>query len=130
MINNAITQTMNCDFRLDVLVMREPVGKGQCWVAQCLQYDIVAQADTINALQATFLNALEANIILGLRRGVEPLSNLKPAPKYYWDQYSSAKKVGPNFPVSLAGDRIPKQFANKLSRIPRGEATMKLAGTV
>ena len=82
---------MNTGFRLNVLVLRESAGDKAYWVAQCLEYDIVAQAETIQDLQCKFVHLLATNIILGLQRGIEPLSNLKPAPQFYWQQYEKGR---------------------------------------
>jgi hypothetical protein len=121
---------MNTGFRLNVLVLRESAGDKAYWVAQCLEYDIVAQAETIQDLQCKFVHLLATNIILGLQRGIEPLSNLKPAPQFYWQQYEKGRNVGGDFPVSVPGDRIPKHLRDLSSRIPRGEASMRLAQMV
>jgi hypothetical protein len=119
---------------LDVLLLREPSGskERECWVAQCLQYDIVATGNTLQEVQGSFMQALQHNILLGLRNGNgdEPLAGFKSAPQRYWDMWtSSSQKIDKTFPIGLPGDRIPKHL-RELSRIPRGEALMRLAETV
>jgi hypothetical protein len=118
------------DLHFDLLILKEPAGGSQKWVAQCLQYDIVAQANTLDELQHVFARLVATNVILALERGMEPLSNFRPAPQYYWDQYSKGQAYGETTPVSVPGDRIPKKLRNLTPRIPRGEATMRLAACV
>ena len=126
----ARTMPMNQDLRLNVLVLREPAGLKEYYVAQCLEYDIVAQAETLNDLQCAFMQLLATNIVLALERGIEPLSNIKPAPQAYWKQWRQGISYGDHFPVSVPGDRIPENLRDLSVRIPRGEASMRIAQTV
>lgn len=78
---------MTSDLRLNVIVLKEPAGGRDYYVAQCLQYDITAQAETLSELRCAFIKTLAANIVIALKRGVEPFSNLKPAPQHYWKEW-------------------------------------------
>jgi hypothetical protein len=121
---------MKTELKLDVLVLREPAGNEEYWVAQCLQYDLVAQAKTLHELKAAFACVLASHIILSLDRKMEPFSNLSPAPQMYWDQFERHSDFESNFPVSVPGDRIPQKLRSLIDRIPRGEAFMRLAESV
>lgn len=126
----AISLLMQQEKSLNVLVLREPAGGKEYWVAQCLEYDMVAQAGTIEDLRDKFARLVATNIILALKRGVEPFSNLRPAPDFYWKAFRKGMTVGDRMPMTVPGDRIPKSMRNLTSRIPRAEATMRLAPCV
>ena len=71
---------------ISVVVIQE----GEWWSAQCLQYDIAAQAKTIEDLQHELAKTLLAYMVLSKEKGVEPLSDIEPAPQKYWDMYKRA----------------------------------------
>jgi hypothetical protein len=89
------------DLRLDVLIMREPIGDRQMWIAQCLQYDIVAQSEMLEDLRNGLSGPLSENIILALENNEEPLAMFKPAPERYWEAYKKTDLALPAFPVSI-----------------------------
>jgi len=67
-----------------VLFLKE----GDAWVAQCLEYDIAAQAKTLPEAEQAFERTLVGQIMLDLRRGKEPFSGTKPAPRMYWRKFN------------------------------------------
>ena len=64
-----------------VLLLKE----GEHWVAQCLEYDIGAQARDLDQLRKRLLVALEAERDEDLRRHGEPFAGIGPAPQHYHD---------------------------------------------
>lgn len=70
-----------------VLVMQE----SGYYVAQCLEYDIAAQAKTFEELKDIFVRTFVFHIIIASKRGEEPFINIGIAPKYYFDRYKKAK---------------------------------------
>lgn len=60
------------------------------WVAQCLEYDICAQADSLAELGPEFERTFIANFAVALELGQEPFSQIEPAPQKYWDLYKKA----------------------------------------
>lgn len=61
------------------------------WVAQCLEYNYVALAKTLEDLPAELERALTAQILISLEHGVEPFHGFKPAPRRYWEMYERAE---------------------------------------
>lgn len=59
-----------------------------CWVAQCLEYDIVAQGRTLFDAQESFKRAFLTNIIVNVKNGIKPLSQFKKAPKRFFDMFN------------------------------------------
>lgn len=64
---------------------------GDSWCAQCLEYDIVAQADTLNDLQTELQGVLISQFVVSRELGREPFAGIGPAPKRYWNLFEEAK---------------------------------------
>lgn len=76
--------------KLSVLLFREC----EQWVAQCLEYDIVAQAETIDDVVYEFQRLLVGYVALRLQRNLPPLElDLPPAPGVYWRRYGQASRA-------------------------------------
>lgn len=69
-----------------VLFERDP---GE-WVAQCLQYDIGAQAASLPELLYEIQRALVGHIVIALENGLEPFECLSHAPEEYWGMWEKA----------------------------------------
>jgi len=76
-------------FKLSILLLREADG----WVAQCLDYDITAQGQTIAAAKEAFARTFAGQVVVDVQRGVEPLTGFNSAPLEYW----SKLRKGPQF---------------------------------
>jgi hypothetical protein len=61
------------------------------WIAQCLDYYIVARSKRLEDLPQTLKRQLEAQIVVSLERGIEPFAGFSPAPKRFWDMYERAE---------------------------------------
>lgn len=73
------TKRINMD-KLDVILIND----GGMYVAQCLQYDIATQGDTIDDAKRAFEYVVAAEIGYCLSSG-RTLADLPAAPKCYWD---------------------------------------------
>lgn len=69
--------------KMSVLVMKE----GDWWVAQCLEYDIAAQAKSLHDLQFEFQRIIVAHIVISLENKLKPFEHLPAAPDEYWKKY-------------------------------------------
>lgn len=75
---------------------------GDKWVAQCLEYDIGAQADDTDTLQTLFEVVLKAEFAESMARHGEPFAGIPKAPERFermWDKRSHAF-VGEPAPVT------------------------------
>src|SRR6266542_2500761 len=61
--------------------------EGNAWVAQCLEHDIAAQGKTLPEAEDAFRRTLLAQVVLDIRKGREPLEDIKAAPKMYWRKW-------------------------------------------
>lgn len=60
------------------------------WVAQCVEYDIVASATTLPKLRKAFEQAVIANICANERIGRSGLDGIQPPPSKFRDLFNSA----------------------------------------
>lgn len=74
--------------------------EGDFWCAQCLQYDLVAQAKSLEDLHYELQKVLTAHIAISFQSGREPFEGLEPAPQKFWDMFNNSK-----FPIN-AGEEI------------------------
>ncbi len=70
------------------------------WSAQCLEYDIAAQAKTLPDLFYEFQRTVTGHAIMCRELRVEPFSYLKPAPPRFWQLFDQAK-------ICVARDPVP-----------------------
>lgn len=74
---------------LSILMFKED---GQ-WVAQCLQYDLAAQASSLRDLQYEMERTIVGHFLMCQEIGKEPFDCLPPAPKKFWDLWHEAARV-------------------------------------
>ena len=85
------------------------------WIAQCLEYDIVSFAETLEALQRKLPEQLEAVVLLDRQEGRPPFSGFKRAPEKYWRMYEELKpSVEPIRPRLSLSQRVRDWFAPSL----------------
>ena len=74
-------------FKLDVILFESPEG---IWSAQCLQYDIAAQARTFQDILYEFERVVVSHIALNHEEGKEAFAGIKPAPDEFWALYDES----------------------------------------
>lgn len=65
---------------------------GRHWIAQCLEYDIAAQADDLDTVRSRLLVAVEAEAETSLELMGERFKGIAPAPRAYqemWERKAS-----------------------------------------
>jgi hypothetical protein len=77
------------------------------WSAQCLQYDIAAQAKTLDDLIYEIQRVVMGQFAVSKELGVEPFAGLKPAPPVFWRKYDQAKTQVKREPVPFSGPHAP-----------------------
>ena len=100
-----MTTTTTTTVKFNALLFK----RGDWWVAQGIEYDIVAQAKTIEDLDYEFQRAIVAEMIIAVKHGEEPFANLSPAPEVYYDLWQDA--------VALR-EREPKLFRSPALQRP------------
>ncbi len=70
--------------------------EASAWVAQGLEYDIAAQGKTIRDAMRAFRRTLVGQIILDIKLGRRPLSNVPKAPDFYWEKYDEGEPLADN----------------------------------
>ena len=72
---------------LKVLFIEEADGG---WSAQCLDYDIAAQARRLSDLRYEFERVVMAQLTLSEAAGEQAFQGIGPAPQEYWEMYEAA----------------------------------------
>jgi hypothetical protein len=65
--------------------------EGDAWIAQGIEYDIVAQASDVISLPDAFTRAVLENICITEHLGRKPLEGIKSAPSRFHEMFESAK---------------------------------------
>lgn len=82
-----MAKTTKGEMKMDIRMVVFP--DDNAWVAQCLEYDIGAQGDSVEEVTARFEAALMANILESIKRTGEPFGGIDPAPEYFNDKWNS-----------------------------------------
>ena len=61
------------------------IRDGDMWAAQCLEYDIGAQAASVGVLMDRLAYVIEAERAESTERSGEAFVGIPEAPKYFWD---------------------------------------------
>lgn len=83
-------------FNISAILFQE----GEWWSAQCLEYDVAAQARTLPELRYELERVLTSHVLISLENDRAPFDSLKPAPQQFWDMYAAAK-------LRIEGDELP-----------------------
>ncbi|MFA5957304.1 type II toxin-antitoxin system HicB family antitoxin [Hyphomicrobium sp.] len=81
---------------INVVAFKEAGG----WVAQCLQYDIAAQADTYEDLRRELQEIVISHIIVDAELGREAFSGLPEAPSKFWTMYGEGRPSDDDLPIA------------------------------
>lgn len=81
---------------ISVLLFQE----GDWWSAQCLEYDITAQARTLPDLRYELGRVLISQMAVSVELGIEPFEDIGPAPQRFWRMYEGAQ-------IRLEMDELP-----------------------
>jgi len=81
--------------RLQAVIFQE----GDWWVAQCLEYDIAAQAKSSQKVIGELQRILTAHVLISKENGVEPFSTHSRAPERYWKMLEEFQKPLFDIPI-------------------------------
>ena len=60
------------------------------WVAQCVDFEICAQAKNLDDLRYELERLIIGRVIVGTELGIDPWGTLPPPPKEFLDMYNEA----------------------------------------
>lgn len=69
--------------------------EGDWWVAQCLDYDLAAQAKTLKDLAYEIQRVLVGHMVICKQEGITPFEHLPKAPEKYWELFSEGLELSP-----------------------------------
>ena len=81
--------------------------EGEWLCAQCLEYDLVAQAKSLNQLSRALQRLIVAHVVVRLRHKQQPFRDLPRAPEKYWAMFkrSRLKLPAPMFRIGALRSR-------------------------
>ena len=65
--------------------------EGNTWVAQCVEHDIYARANSLPKLPRALERAIATNACINAELGREGFDGIPPAPKRFWNMFEQAK---------------------------------------
>lgn len=92
---------------ISVILLQE----GEWWSAQCLEFDIAAQAKTLPELRNELKRVLLFYIASAREERRQPFESFQKAPQAYWDMFAAAK-------LRLDADELPFHFPEALAVPP------------
>ena len=81
--------------------------EGDQWVAQGIEYDIVAHAADVASLPQAFEDAVVENAFISIHLGRKPLEGIKPGPAKYRDMFEQARTMLSSVPRVRAASQVP-----------------------
>jgi hypothetical protein len=92
------------------------------WSAQCLEYDIGTQGQSLFDVQDELLRTLVTHIAASVQLGRDPFTGVGEAPRHYWELFESGLGVESRpSPVSCEGIKLPPiRFDLRVIRSPAG----------
>ncbi len=88
-------------FQISAVLFEE----GGWWAAQCLEYDIAAQARTLADLRYELERVLLSHVVVATELGRAPFEGLGPAPQRFWDMYAASS-------MRIESDELPFRLPN------------------
>lgn len=85
--------------------------EGEVWSAQCLEYDIATQADSLPNLRYELERVIFSHIAASAELGRKPFEGLPPAPRRFWVMFEKSK-------TRVEGDDIPFRLPDTLAVPP------------
>jgi hypothetical protein len=73
--------------KIDAVAFQDPSG---AWIAQCIQYDIVARANSLPELPKAIQREVVANLCINAKLGRKDLEGIPPAPEKYQEEFRAA----------------------------------------
>jgi hypothetical protein len=92
------------EIALSIVVFQQ----GDYVCAQCLEYDIAAQAKNVEDCLYEFGRVVMGHVAIAIENGLEPLKELPRAPQKFWRSFSESKityPATPQFPLEIANGR-------------------------
>ena len=91
------------NFTISVLAFQE----GEWWSAQCLQYDVAAQAKSLPDLFYELERTLMGYFVVATELGETPFAGIGPAPQKFWDIFQES-------PIRVEHTRMPFRLPQSL----------------
>jgi hypothetical protein len=92
--------------------------EGPVWIAQGLEYDISAQANSLPAVRNEFMRVLFSNLAVCVELDLEPLEGIDSAPQEFWEMF---KQAGTTLEPEAIPIRTPRPVVRPHVKMKVGE---------
>ncbi len=92
------------------------VKTGDVWAAQCIDYDIAVQGNSVREAKLAFEKAIIGQILFDVKRGQRPLSGFRPAPRAYRERFEEAEQLADTAPLEMPEGIPPAFMVNHISK--------------
>jgi hypothetical protein len=100
-----------------IRVLLLPEGQQGQWAAQCLEYDLASQGNSINDAILNFVQVINAQMRRDMERGIEPLSTKPEAPAWYWQALKEAEPLEKKRPLKVPQKARASKRAARLQAV-------------
>jgi hypothetical protein len=107
------------ELKFKVLIYREYDDSARIYIGQCLNYDLVAQGESVLAVLNSLERVIKTQIALSVESGIEPFSDFERAPDKLWARYENSGCEENAFTFSFESKPAKRPFS--------ASASMKLA---
>jgi hypothetical protein len=87
------------------------------WIAQCLEFNFVSFAVTLDELPRTFMQQVEDQIEADLEAGQSPFFGYRRAPQKYWDMFEEIKRRSKPIKPKKSLPRRVREFLDRQTKI-------------
>jgi hypothetical protein len=98
--------------------------EGDSWSAQCLDYDVAAQAETLWELPEELARVLAIHIAASAQMNREPFAGIPAAPLRFWELFERGNRYEGKLPTFKTGAGSPIPNMTPDLRIARSPAAL------
>lgn len=95
-----VMRRQQINFIISVLL----IGEHGQWTAQCLEFDITAQGESMREAMEAFEHTFIGQIVVDAADGKRPLEDFAQAPKQYWHMFEEAEQLAEEKSFKLPDD--------------------------
>jgi len=108
------------ELTLSVLFLQDVTNHGIYWIAQCLEYDIVAQGKSLTDARKALERTVVGQLFIDQRMGKQPFEGIGQAPAWYFKKFETAERLASPEQFTLPNNSPVEVRANDVRLIAAG----------
>lgn len=80
-------------FQISAIIYPEADADRRVWIAQCLEFDIVSQGNTIEQVLNRLARNIAATVCVCEEQGLKPFEGIGEAPRRFWEMFEKATVI-------------------------------------